>query len=95
MSEEQEAMRASARYGWRMPPLEPWSGVVATLEEAGFERIRARDFSFDAMPATKRLRERWSKNAEGFHALSADERNRQIYPARRDSIVELRLNHHL
>ena len=59
MSEEQETMHASMQYGWRMPPLEPWYDVLAILEEAGFEQIQEQDLTSEAMPATKKLRERW------------------------------------
>ena len=52
-------MHARAQWGWRMPPLEPWRDVVATLAEAGFEAIRERDLSSEAAPATKKLRDRW------------------------------------
>ncbi len=59
MSEEQETMHASTQYGWRMPPLEPWRDVLATLKEAGFKQIWEQELSSEAMPATKKLRERW------------------------------------
>ena len=42
----------------------------------------------------RRLSDQWSMNIEGFHLLDADEKDRQIYPARRDSFIELRLNYH-
>ena len=57
--EAQEPMHARAQRGWRMPPLEPWRDVVATLGEAGFEAIRERDLSSEAAPATKKIRDRW------------------------------------
>ncbi len=59
ISEAQEPIHARAQWGWRMPPLEPWRDVVATLGEAGFEEIRERDLSSEAAPATKKLRDRW------------------------------------
>ena len=59
MSEAQEEVHAVARRGWRMPPLEPWRDVVATLEEAGFEEIRERDLSSEVAPSTESLRNRW------------------------------------
>lgn len=59
MSEEQETIHACAQYGWRMPPLEPWRDVLATLKEAGFEQISGQDLSSEVMPATKILRDRW------------------------------------
>ncbi len=59
MSEAQEELHATAQRGWRMPPLEPWRDVLATLEEAGFVEIRDRDLSSEVAPATKRLRDGW------------------------------------
>ena len=59
ISDEQEAMHASAQYGWRMPPLEPWRDMRALLKTAGFKKIWEQDLSSEVMPATKKLRERW------------------------------------
>ena len=58
-SEKQETIHARAQHGWRMPPLEPWRDVLATLGQAGFERISGRDLSAEVAPATKKLRDRW------------------------------------
>lgn len=58
-SEAQETTHRKAQWGWRMPPLEPWRDVLATLAQAGFEGRTARDLSAEAAPATKRLRDRW------------------------------------
>ena len=52
-------MHARVQWGWRTPPLEPWCDVVATLAEAGFAEIREQDLSSEAVPATKKLRDRW------------------------------------
>lgn len=41
----------------------------------------------------RRLTDQWSMVVEGFHLLNADEKDRQIYPTRRDSFLELRLNY--
>lgn len=41
----------------------------------------------------RRLSEHWSMNMEGFHILNADEKDVQLYPVRRDSFIELRLNY--
>lgn len=41
----------------------------------------------------RRLTDQWSMVAEGFHLLNADEKDRQVYPTRRDSFLELRLNY--
>ena len=59
MTEAQEAIHAVAQRGWRMHPLEPWRGVVATAEEAGFEDVREQDLSSEVAPSTESLRNRW------------------------------------
>ncbi len=59
MSEAQEAIHVSTQHGWRMPPLEPWQDVLATLEEAGFEQIKCEDLSSEVAPSTESLREKW------------------------------------
>lgn len=41
----------------------------------------------------RRLTDEWSMVVEGFHLLNADEKDQQVYPIRRDSFVELRLNY--
>ncbi len=41
----------------------------------------------------RRLSDQWSMNMEGFHPLDTDEKDVQIYPTRRDSFIELRLNY--
>ena len=41
----------------------------------------------------RRLSDQWSMNMEGFHPLNTDEKDMQIYPTRRDSFIELRLNY--
>ena len=45
-------------------------------------------FEFD-----RRISDQWSMNVEAFHVVNADKKDIQIYPARRDSFVELRLNY--
>ena len=59
MSEAQEAIHVSTQHGWRMPPLEPWQDVLATLEEAGFEQIKCEDLSSEVAPSTESLRKKW------------------------------------
>ena len=59
ISGDQETTHARAQWGWRMPPLEPWRDVLATLEAAGFEKAEGRDLSAEVAPATKKLRDRW------------------------------------
>jgi len=59
MTEAQEAFHATARRGWRMPPLEPWRDVLATLAEAGFEGIWEQDLSAEAARSTGRIRNGW------------------------------------
>ena len=59
VSEAQQEMHDKAQFGWRMPPLEPWREVLATLEEAGFGQIEARDVSSEVAPSTESLRKRW------------------------------------
>ncbi len=59
MSQAQEELHAIAQHGWRMPPLEPWRDVLATLEEAGFAAIRDEDLSSEVAPSTRRLRNAW------------------------------------
>ena len=59
MSEAHEAMHARAQRGWRMPPLERWRDVVATLEEAGFTDVRTRDLTAEVAPATERIHKGW------------------------------------
>lgn len=59
MSEAQEAIHVSTQHGWRMPPLEPWRDVLATLEEAKFEQIECQDLSSEVARATESLRKRW------------------------------------
>ena len=41
----------------------------------------------------RRLSDQWSMKMEGFHPLNTDEKDVQIYPTRRDSFIELRLNY--
>ena len=41
----------------------------------------------------RRLSDQWSMNVEGFHPLNTDEKDVQMYPIRRDSFIELRLNY--
>ena len=60
MSEAQEEIHAITQHGWRMPPLEPWRDVLATLEEVGFEQVRGQDLSSEVAPATESLRKKWS-----------------------------------
>lgn len=59
MSEAQEANHATAQRGWRMPPLERWRDVLATLDEAGFEKIWEQDLSSEAAGSTGRIRQGW------------------------------------
>ena len=59
MSEAQEEHHATAQRGWRMPPLEYWGDVLATLEEAGFVGISNEDLSSEVAQSTKRLRDGW------------------------------------
>ena len=59
VSESQEEIHLIAQRGWRMPPLEPWREVLATLEEAGFRQVTGRDISSEAAPHTDTLRKRW------------------------------------
>ena len=59
MSEAQEEAHAIAQRGWRMPPLEPWRDVLATLKQAGFDEIREQDFSSEAAQSTERISKRW------------------------------------
>ena len=59
MSEAQEEAHAIAQRGWRMPPLEPWRDVLATLEQAGFDEIHEKDFSSEAAQSTDRISKRW------------------------------------
>ncbi len=59
LSEVQKEMHAIAQRGWRMPPLEPWRDVLATLGEAGFERISAKDLSSEAARSTGRICQGW------------------------------------
>ena len=59
MTEAQEALHATTQRGWRMPPLEPWRDAIATLEEAGFERIWEQDLSSEAAGSTGRIRQGW------------------------------------
>ena len=59
ISEAQQVIHARTQHGWRMPPLEPWRDVIATLEEAGFEQVREQDLSSEVAPATESLRKRW------------------------------------
>ncbi len=59
LSEAQQALHATAQRGWRMPPLEPWRDVLATLEASGFEDATARDLSAEAARSTERIRKGW------------------------------------
>lgn len=59
LSEAQEAAHAIAQRGWRMLPLEPWRNVIAALEEAGYEDIRAQDLSAEALVSTEKISKRW------------------------------------
>lgn len=59
MSEEQQALHAAMQQAWRIPPLEPWRNVLATLEEAGFEDIRDRDLSAEAARSRETFRKSW------------------------------------
>ena len=59
ISEAQEVIHARAQYGWRMPPLDAWLDVIATLEEAGFDQVREQDLSSEVAPSTESLRKRW------------------------------------
>lgn len=59
LSEAQEEAHAIAQRGWRMLPLEPWRDVLATMEEAGFERIKEQDLSTEAAASTERISKGW------------------------------------
>ena len=59
MSESQKEMHAVAQRGWRMPPVEAWRDVLATLEEAGFREIQTEDLSSEVAPSTESVRKRW------------------------------------
>lgn len=59
MSEAQEAVHVSMQRGFHMPPLASLRGLLATLEQAGFEKILDRDLDAEVAPATESLRKRW------------------------------------
>ena len=48
-----------AQRGWRMPPLKPWRGVIAALEEAGYVELREQDLSSEAAMSTEKISKRW------------------------------------
>jgi len=60
MSGEQQALHVAMQRAWRIPPLEPWRRVLATVEEAGFEDMRGRDLSAEAAPSRESFRKLWS-----------------------------------
>ncbi|MCY3855511.1 MAG: methyltransferase domain-containing protein [Rhodospirillales bacterium] len=60
MTEDQQTLHATAQRGWRMPPLEPWRDVLATLETAGFTEIRDQDLSAEVAQSTNRIRQGWT-----------------------------------
>ena len=60
MSGEQHAHHATAQRGWRMPPLESWRDVLATLKEAGFGDLCEEDLSLEAAYSTGRIRQGWT-----------------------------------
>ena len=60
LSEELERVHASMQFGFRMPPLAKWRDVVALLDHANFEQIRAMNLDSEVLPSTQLTRNRWT-----------------------------------
>ncbi|MCY3940789.1 MAG: methyltransferase domain-containing protein [Gammaproteobacteria bacterium] len=56
---QQKHVHASMQWGFRMPSLSSVREVLATLEEAGFIRIREENLDSEVSPSTERTRKKW------------------------------------
>lgn len=66
LSDDEEAIHAGMRKGWRTLPLERWRNVLATLDEVGFEGIGEQNLDSEVGPATDRLAKLWKLFAPMF-----------------------------
>ena len=57
LTEEQESYHRGLQHGFLIPPLPTVQGVVAKLEEVGFEQVRAADYSTEIRPSAEWYRQ--------------------------------------